>query len=59
MIRWRRLKCINCGKTLTPLRQFLGLERYQSKTSELEKLVTEVVSEQSYRRSPDVNREKA
>jgi len=39
MIRWRRLKCINCGKTLTPLRQFLGLERYQSKTSELEKFV--------------------
>jgi len=50
-IRWRRLKCTNCGKSITPLRQFLGLERYQSKTSELEKLVAEIVSEQSYRRS--------
>jgi hypothetical protein len=51
MIRWRRLKCTSCGKTIIPLRQFLGLEIYQSKTSELEKLVTEIVSEQSYRRS--------
>jgi len=50
-ISWHRLKCINCGKTVIPLRQFLGLEPYQSKTSELEKLVTEIVSEQSYRRS--------
>jgi hypothetical protein len=51
MIRWRRLKCTNCEKTIIPLREFLGLELYQSKTSELEKLVTEIVSEQSYRRS--------
>jgi len=51
MIRWHRLKCINCGKTVIPLREFLGLELYQSKTLELEKLVTEIVSEQSYRRS--------
>jgi hypothetical protein len=51
MIRWRRLKCTSCGKTIIPLRRFLGLEIYQSKTSELEKLVTEIVSEQSYRRS--------
>jgi hypothetical protein len=34
-----------------PLREFLGVDRYQSKTLELEKLVTEIVSEQSYRRS--------
>jgi len=51
MIRWRRLKCTGCGKTLIPLRGFLGLELYQSKTSELEKIVTEIVSEQTYRRS--------
>ena len=50
-IRWRRLRCCNCGRTNIPLRNFLGLELYQSKTSELEKLVTEIVSEQSYRRS--------
>ena len=36
MIRWRRLKCTNCGKTIIPLREFLGLELYQSKTSELQ-----------------------
>ena len=51
MIRWRRLRCTCCGKTLIPLRSFLGLELYQSKTSELEKIVTEIVSEQTYRRS--------
>ncbi|AQQ08586.1 hypothetical protein L21SP3_01583 [Sedimentisphaera cyanobacteriorum] len=50
-ISWRRLKCVKCGKTITPLRDFLGLAPYQSKTLELEKLVTEIVSEQSYRRS--------
>lgn len=50
-IQWRRLRCCNCGCTNIPLRDFLGLKPYQSKTSELEKMVTEVVSEQSYRRS--------
>lgn len=51
IFRWRRLRCQNCGRTIIPLRNFLGLELYQSKTSELEKIVAEVVSEQSYRRS--------
>ena len=50
-IRWRRLRCCNCGRTNIPLRNFLGLAPYQSKTSELEKIVTEIVSEQTYRRS--------
>ncbi len=50
-IRWRRLRCLNCGKSLVPLREFLGLDVYQSKTAELEKTIIEVVSEQSYRRS--------
>ena len=50
-IRWRRLRCRRCGKSTVPLREFLGLEDYQSKTAELEKTVVEVVSEQSYRRS--------
>jgi hypothetical protein len=47
---WRLLRCRNCRKTLTPLREFLGIDLYQSKTSELERTVVEVVSEQSYRR---------
>ena len=49
--QWRRLRCTQCGRTLLPLRSFLGLEPHQAKTSELEKTVVEVVSEQSYRRS--------
>lgn len=50
-IRWRRLQCASCGRSTIPLRQFLGLKHYQSKTSELEMIVSEVVSDQSYRRS--------
>lgn len=50
-IEWRRLRCRSCGRTTIPLRDFLRLERYQSQSWELEKIVTEVVSEQSYRRS--------
>ena len=50
-ICWRRLKCLCCGSSIIPLREFLGIEPYQSKTAELEKMVAEVVSEQSYRRS--------
>jgi hypothetical protein len=50
-INWWRLRCVRCGKSKVPLREFLGLKRYQSKSLELEKMVVEVVSEQSYRRS--------
>jgi hypothetical protein len=50
-IQWRRLRCCNCGRTNIPLRDFLGIDHYQSKTPELEKMVAEIVSEQSYRRS--------
>ena len=49
-LRWRRLECRNCGKDFMPLRAFLGLERWQSKTTELERIIVEVMSEQSYRR---------
>jgi hypothetical protein len=48
---WRTLRCRRCRKTVLPLRQFLGLEAYQRKSNELEQLVVEVVSEQSYRRT--------
>jgi hypothetical protein len=50
-VRWRRLRCRHCRQSVVPLRSFLGLERWQSKSGELERMVTEVVSEQSYRRS--------
>lgn len=49
-LRWRRLECRACGKDFVPLRAFLGLERWQAKTGELERIVVEVMSEQSYRR---------
>ena len=47
---WRRLVCASCKKTHIPLREFLGLARWQSKTSELERAAIEVFSEQSYAR---------
>lgn len=49
-LHWRRLRCVHCGRSFVPLREFLGLECYQSKTNELERIVTEVVAEQNYRR---------
>ena len=52
-IVWHRLRCVTCRACPVPLRAFLGLERYQRKTSELEKMVAEVMSEQSYRRGSD------
>jgi hypothetical protein len=51
VIRWRSLKCRFCNKSVVPLREILGLKAYQSKTSELEKVLTEIIIEQSYRRT--------
>ncbi|MCM2282529.1 MAG: hypothetical protein NDI61_11865 [Bdellovibrionaceae bacterium] len=48
---WTRIRCVGCGKSFIPLRGYLNLEPHQRKTSELERVVAEVVSEQSYRRS--------
>jgi len=48
---WRRLVCRSCRKQWVPMRHHLSLERWQSKTSELERVVIETVAEQSYRRS--------
>jgi hypothetical protein len=48
---WRRLRCRACGRTTIPLREFLGLAAYQSKSVELERVVAEVVGDQSYRRT--------
>ncbi|HEV8492599.1 MAG TPA: hypothetical protein VGR76_10015 [Candidatus Angelobacter sp.] len=47
---WRRLICRQCGKGWCPLREFLGLEAWQRKSGELERIAVEVLSEQSYRR---------
>jgi hypothetical protein len=50
-IQWRRMKCRSCKRTMIPLREILGLQKHQSKTSELEKVVSDVIWEQSYRRT--------
>ena len=49
-----RLKDPETGGKLCPLRDFLGLRRYQTKSSELEKEVVEAVSSDSYRESHDL-----
>ena len=49
----RELRCEHCRKTQIPLRHFLKLEPHQSKTVELEQMVMEVITEQSYRRTAD------
>ena len=42
MVFWR-VRCSKCGKTFTPLAKFIGLERYQTKSNELEKLVVVIL----------------
>lgn len=48
---WGRLRCKSCGKTHNPLKVFFELGTHQTKSSELEKICLEVVSEDSYRKS--------
>lgn len=44
--KWRRLRCRACKKHLVPMRRWLALQPWQSKTHELERLVVDVVSQQ-------------
>ena len=48
---WTCLRCNRCGKTHNPLKDFFELGTYQTKSSELEKMCLEIVSEDSYRKS--------
>jgi hypothetical protein len=48
---FRCLRCTYCRKTQAPLKTFLKLDPYQRKTVELEQIVTEVITDQSYRRT--------
>jgi len=48
---WFRVKCRKCGRTFTLLKEFLDLEKYQTKTHELERLVVNAVANDSYRRA--------
>ena len=57
IMRWRVLKCKCCGKQLTPLKEFIGLKKHQYKSNELEKLVINAVSSNSYRRAVETTNE--
>ena len=46
-----RVRCSKCGKTFASLAKLIGLERYQTKSNELEKLVVEAASGTNYRRA--------
>ena len=47
--RITRVKCKHCGKTFVPLTLMCGLEKHQTKSNELEKLVLEQCAQESYR----------
>lgn len=51
VLQLRRMRCRCCGKTQVPLLKKLKVDAWQSKTSELQKTVEEVVGTQTYRRS--------
>ena len=51
--KWRRLRCRGCKKHLVPMRRWLRLQPWQSKTQELERLGVDLGSQQSYRRSTE------
>ncbi len=46
-----RVRCSVCGKTFSPLRRFLRMEPYQTKTNEPEKMIVEAVSATNHRRA--------
>ena len=50
MAFWR-VRCSKCGTSFAPLAKFIGLEPYQTKTHELEKLVVEAASGTNYHRA--------
>ena len=50
-VSFSRLKCSNCGRSITPLKEFLKLKKFQRKSTELEQLVIDAVSKDSYRRA--------
>lgn len=47
--RITRVKCKRCGKTFVPLTLMCGLEKHQTMSNELEKLVLEQCAQESYR----------
>lgn len=50
----RRLKCLDCNKTFTPMMRLIDLKKYGRKSREFEKTSLETVTDQSFRRSAKV-----
>ena len=50
---WRRIKCKYCSQECVPLKHFLGLKKHQYKSNELEQLVIDAASKDSYRRAAE------
>jgi hypothetical protein len=50
-MNWFRLKCKSCGGDIVPLKVFMGIEKHQYNSGELEQLVIDAVSKDSYRRA--------
>ena len=48
---WKMLRCAQCGHCWIPLRETLGLAKYQRHSRELERQAIEKASEQSYRQA--------
>lgn len=46
-----RVQCSVCGKTFAPLKDFVQLGHYQTKTNELERTIVEAVAGNNYRRA--------
>ena len=51
--RTTRVKCKHCGKTFVPLALMCGLEKHQTMSNELAKLVLEQCAQESYRVAAD------
>ncbi len=48
---WHRVRCKTCGRTFALLKEFLDLDKYQTKTHELERIVVNAVTNDTYRRA--------
>jgi hypothetical protein len=53
---WTRLRSEGCGSSFIPLREFLSVKKFVRKTTELEKVVADVVADGTgYKIKPDLN----
>jgi len=50
-LSYHRIKCKECNKDIVPLKEHLSIDKYQTKTNELEEVIINAVSETTYRRA--------